>query len=169
MALRESDLKNTEISCVKYQPELCLERISDADMTRFKENEKMLAIKIAGIKFNFEKANMLSSTKAYEELEEMCQISVTTLKYAISCTKGHTANRRFLYKFCVGLQMSLEEANTLFELEDGKLSEHCLEDLICICALRDSDNIYDFIEEFEKHTETKLALRERKTNKIKKS
>lgn len=167
MGLTENDVKKVNIKCVQYEPELCSDRISDSEMARFSENEKKLAYAIATIKLNFAKEKNISSTKAYEVLADMCQISVTAFKYAISCTKGHTANRRFLYKLSVGLQMEIEEANELFELENGKLSEHCLEDLICMCALRDKDNIYDFIEEFEMRTESKLSLRERKTDKIK--
>lgn len=164
MGLKEKDL-NKKITCVEYKPEIYFDRVSDADIARFKDNEKKLAVKISGIKMKYEIENNISSTKAYEEIEEKCQISVTALKYATSCTKGHTANRRFLYKFTVGLGMRLEEADELFELENGKLRDDCLEDLICMCALRDEDDIYDFIEEYEEHTGIKLSMRERKTNK----
>lgn len=166
MAVKENDLKNRSIVCTEYQPELCSCRMADADYARFKENKRKLAIKIGAIKLKFEKDNQLSSIKAYEALEEKCQISVSTFKYALKGDKRYTANRRFLYKFVVGLKLSLEEANELFELENGRLNESCLEDLICMCALRDNDDIYEFIEEFEDKTGSKISLRERKTDRI---
>ena len=64
---------------------------------------------------------------------------------------------QFLYKFSVGLQMTLEEANTYFELCGGALNERCMADYICIRALLDHDSIDHFIEEFEKHTGIKLS------------
>ena len=162
MSLTKDDLKNMKISCIEYQPEACSMRLSDSEVTRFKEKETLLAKKIGNIKIKYEIEHKLGPTKAYEELEEVCQISITKLKYAISCRKGNTANRNFLYKFCVGLHMTLEEANELFELENGALSEECLADKICMCALRDKDDIFTFINEFEERTNLKIAMRERK-------
>lgn len=155
MGLKDSNFK-------KYSS-----RLSAADMERFKENEKELIRKIRNIKVIFERENNLSSLKAYELLEEKCQISVSAFKYVIGGKKGYTVNRRFLYKLVVGLKMSLEEADELFELEGGKLNENDLEDSICKGALRDGDDIYEFIEEFETKTGLKISLRERKTDKIK--
>lgn len=163
VSVTKEDIKN-----VKYR-EYILEdnsmRLSNSDIARFTDKEKKLAKKISAIKLKFEMEHDYSSNKAYEELADLCQISVTSFKYAVSCKKGNTANRHFLYKLAVGLKMSIEEANELFELEKGPLSDECLEDVICYCALRDKDTIYDFIDEFEKETNYKIGMRDRTDKK----
>ncbi len=95
----------------------------------------------------------------------LCQISVTAFKYAVAGKKGNTANRHFLYKLAVGMKMTIEEADVLFELEKGPLSDECLEDMICYCALRDHDSIYEFIDEFEEKTNYKIGMRDRSPKK----
>jgi hypothetical protein len=101
----------------------------------------------------------LISSEAYEKLEEQCQISIDTMKKTIS---GRVKPKRnFLYKFTVGLHMTLEEANEFFELNGGTLRESCLADYICIHALRDKDDIEVFISDYEKHTGSKIGMRER--------
>lgn len=140
-------------------------RLSTDVRMKFNEKEKQLAKKISTIKLKYEKENKLSSNKAYEELADLCQISVTPFKYAVFGKRGNTANRHFLYKLVVGMHMSIEEANSLFVLEKGPLSEECLEDMICYCALRDNDSIYDFIDEFERETNYKIGIRDRSMKK----
>jgi hypothetical protein len=74
MGFAENVLKKiNDVSCVKYQPELYSDRLSSSDIERFTVNKKKLAMKIACIKLMFEKDNNISSTKAYEVLEEKCQ------------------------------------------------------------------------------------------------
>ena len=62
-------------------------------------------------------------------------------------------------------KMTIEEADVLFELEKGPLSDECLEDMICYCALRDHDSIYEFIDEFEEKTNYKIGMRDRSPKK----
>ena len=163
MGLTESDLKN--IKYKEYPSESCSMRLSSAAVARFSDKEKQLAKKIRTIKLRYEMEHEISSNKAYEDLADLCQISVTAFKYAVAGKKGNTANRHFLYKLVVGMQMTIEEANALFELERGPLSSECLEDQICYCALRDHDSIYDFIDEFEQITNYKIGMRDRSPKK----
>ena len=163
MAITENDLKNVKYK--DYPTEKYSMRISAADVARFSDKEKQLAKKISTIKLRYEIEHEISSNKAYEELADLCQISVTAFKYAVAGKKGNTANRRFLYKLVVGMKMTIDEANALFELEKGVLSDECLEDQICYCALRDHDSIYDFIDEFEQITNYKIGMRDRRPKK----
>ena len=159
MGVSPKDLKKVKYK--EYLSESSSMRLSGADKSRFSEKEKQLAKKISTIKLKFEIEHEYSSNKAYEELADLCQISVTAFKYAVAGKKGNTANRHFLYKLAVGLKMTIEEANALLELEKGPLSEECLEDVICYCALRDHDTIYEFIDEFEEVTNYKIGMRDR--------
>lgn len=84
-----------------------------------------------------------------------------TLKKTINGSIKITRN--FIYKFVVRLHMTLEEANTYFELNGGALRETCLADYICLHALLDQDDIHQFISDFEQHTETKIGIRNRLT------
>ena len=86
----------------------------------------------------------------YFGLEEICQLSETTLKKSVAGTIKIT--RPFLYKLTVGLHLSLEEANNLFVRCGGELREDCVEDYICRNALRDGDDIMKFIDEVNKYT-----------------
>jgi AICAR transformylase/IMP cyclohydrolase PurH len=110
-------------------------------------------------KIIYQNEHKLSSAAAYEELEERCQISMDTMKKTIN--NRIRVTRNFLYKFTVGLHMTLDEANEYFALSGGTLRESCLADYICIHALLDQDDINEFIKDFEKHTEFKLAIRGR--------
>ena len=82
----------------------------------------------------------------YEGIEEMCQLTASALKK--SCAGTIRITRTFLYKLTVGLKMDIDEANELFALCGGPLSELSLEDYICINALRDKDDIIHFIDQF---------------------
>lgn len=163
MGLTDNDLKNVKYK--EYPMEICSMRLSAADASRFSDKEKQLAKKISTIKLKYEMEHGVSSNKAYEDLCDLCQISVTAFKYAVAGKKGNTANRHFLYKLAVGMKMTIEEADVLFELEKGPLSDECLEDMICYCALRDHDSIYEFIDEFEEKTNYKIGMRDRSPKK----
>ena len=97
------------------------------------------------------------TAEVYDKLEELCQISVTTMKKTISGTQK--ISRNFLYKFVVGLHMSVEEANEYFALCGGELNLKNPADFICYRALEDGDSIFQFIEDFEHYTGLKIALR----------
>ena len=64
-----------------------------------------------------------------------------------------------LYKFCIGLELTLPQAEELFLLsEDGELTENNIGDFIFLHALG-KDNIYSFIDEYEKYVHKKISLR----------
>lgn len=123
------------------------------------DDENKLRDMIFKRKSKYETENKLKAIAAYEKLEEQCQISVDTMKKTISGRIKPTRN--FLYKFTVGLHMTLDEANEFFELNGGTLRESCLADYICIHALLDKDDIEVFISDYEKHTGSKIGMRER--------
>ena len=156
------DLNKADFSAVAFVPVKDARRVSASALSVFREQNTRLANLIGLKKLLYQKEHGLSSTAAYGELEERCLISTTTFKKTINGSLDPT--RHFLYKFSVGLQMTLEEANTYFELCGGVLNERCMADYICIHALLDHDDISLFIEQFEKHTEIKL-FRERGSGK----
>ena len=69
--------------------------------------------------------------------------------------------RTFLYKFTVGLKLTVDEANKFFDLCGGPLYEKCFADYICLRALEDKDDIEVFIKQFELHTGRKISMRSR--------
>lgn len=154
-------LKKEDFNCIFFQAEKTSVRVSSRELSHFIDAENELRDMIGKKKVSYQKEQNLTSLTAYEALEDMCQISMDTLKKTISGKIKVT--RTFLYKFTVGLQMSLEEANQYFALNGGKLQYSCLADYICIHALLDNDTIMDFIKEFELHTDSKLAMRERRS------
>lgn len=163
MAVSKEDMMDELFRCEEFSVEKASYRVNDADMDAFKGQDKKLAKKIGSIKLKYEEDNKISSMAAYDQLEEKCQISVSTLKSTISGKIPPTRN--FLYKFTVGLKMKLEEANELFQLCDGPLTLACKADKICIFALRDHDDIYQFIDDMQKYTRIKIELRDRKASK----
>lgn len=128
-------------------------QVSSVDLKRFENNTKLPSM-ISNRKIQYDIENGLKAIHGYSALGEDCLISVTTLKKVINGSDKVT--RKFLYKFAVGLRMSLEEANEYFSLCGGQLHDDSLEDYICKCALRDGDDIYTFAEEFERLTNTKI-------------
>ena len=154
-------LKKEDFNSIFFQAEKTSARVSSKELSHFIDTENELRDMIGKKKIAYQKEQNLSSLTAYEELEDACQISMDTLKKTISGRIKVT--RTFLYKFTVGLQMSLEEANQYFALNGGKLQNSCLADYICIHALLDRDKISDFIKEFELHTDSKLGMRERRS------
>ena len=131
------------------------------DIRPFNEQRIELADKIAERKKLYAEENHLKATIAYDFLEGECHISVDTLKKSINGTLKIT--RSFLYKFVVGLRMSIEEANEYFTLCGGPLNPQAREDFICIRALEDGDGIELFIQQFEEFTGNKIDIRERKS------
>ncbi|MBD5452507.1 MAG: hypothetical protein HDR25_07700 [Lachnospiraceae bacterium] len=154
-------INKEQFDSIFYNPEKTMLKVSAEELSHFVENENVLKLKIANKKLLYQKAHDLSSTGAYEALEDLCQINMDTLKKTINGSIKITRN--FIYKFTVGLHMTLEEANTFFELNGGALRETCLADYICLHALLDQDDIYQFISDFELHTESKIGIRNRQS------
>ena len=145
---------------VEYASQSSSMHVSAAELCHFEENQDRLAELIGKRKIRYTKEHGYTYEVANERLEEECCIAADTMKKTI--TMKIKCSRNFLYKFTVGLHMSLEEANEYFRLCDGELRPDCMADYICIRALEDKDPIDLFIKEFEKHTGIKLARRERK-------
>ena len=120
--------------------------VTTAEMQRF-EGSKELGLMLYNKIDNYVKTNHLKPK--YEKLEDLCQISETSLKK--SCTGTQKITRLFLYKLSVGLKMSVEEANEYFALCGGVLKADNLEDYICMRALEDKDDILHFIEQFNEY------------------
>ena len=160
MGTNAQDILDKKFTCIEFEQEKTNYRVTDADMGRFMSQEKTLAQKIGIIKLKYEMENGLKPMVAYEKIETQCQIPISTLKSTINGKVKPTRN--FVYKFTVGLGMTLEEANELFMLCGGPLSEYCMADFICLCALRDKDDIFTFIEDFQKYTKLKIEIKERK-------
>lgn len=133
-------------------------RVSEFQMKQF-DTAWELQDKIGNRKEQFQKERGLKAYPAYDKLEEECQISVTSIKQTISGRQKVTRN--FLYKFTIGLRMSLDEANEYFALCGGELNLKNREDFICYHALVDGDTIFEFIEQFERYTGLKIALNQR--------
>lgn len=158
MSVTISELNKQQFKCIEYEVEKMVLHVNASDMSRFMLQEKELANKIGKIKLRYEIEHGLKPMPAYERLEEQCQISVSTMKNTINGKIKPTRN--FLYKFTVGLKMTLESANELFVLCGGPLSQECKADYICIKALG-KDDIYHFIDQFQEYTKMKIELRNR--------
>lgn len=130
-------------------------QVTGSELSHFIDLEIELADLVAERKKSYEKEKHISATRAYSDIEEMCQISTDTFKKAICHTRKIT--RTFLYKFVVGFKMDLEEANKYFELCGGPLSRKKPEDYICMSALRDKDTIDQLVDDFEKHLGLKIG------------
>ncbi len=133
--------------------------VTGSQMKKFGDNNKLLASKINQYILMYEQKNKLSRNKTYEEMIEKCQQSSDTFKKIISGKIRIT--RCVLYKFCIGMDLSLEQANELFSLsEEGALTENNIGDYIFLHALG-KDSIYSFIDEYERYVGKKIGLRDR--------
>lgn len=159
--IKEEIITSIDFTMNEYVTEDSSLRVNAEDMSLFSENEKKLAQIIGKMKLRYEDEHKLKPMAAYDEIEEKCQISISTIKNTINGKIKPTRN--FLYKFTVGLQMSVDAANELFELCGGCLREDCRADYITIRALEDKDDIYAFINDFQKYTKLKIELRNRES------
>lgn len=128
--------------------------VTPEEMQRFKVNEKLPCL-IAAKKIENDNKLRLNLTSGCEKIEELCLIEVSTFKKTINGSIRVT--RTFLYKFTIGLHMSLEEANKLFELCGGPLRETDPADYLCKRYLEEPDDIYTFCEQYEEYIGKKLT------------
>ncbi|MBQ8572331.1 MAG: hypothetical protein IJ451_02555 [Ruminococcus sp.] len=133
-------------------------KVNPSDMSRFDDNRKKLAFKINSIVLSYELENDLSRNKTGEIICEKTQQSWDSYKKVIY---GKTsASRTLLYKFCIGMNLSLAESAELFDLsEEGPLNEKVRGDYIFLNALG-KDSIQSFIKEYEEYTQKKISLRD---------
>ena len=138
----KEEMKKFETSIISKEREVSY-HVTVEEMRRFSVNAELnnkIYIKIT------EYTKKHNIKPKYEGIEDRCQLSASALKK--SCAGSIRITRTFLYKLTVGLKMGIEEADELFSLCGGPLSESSLEDYICIKALRDKDDINHFIDQF---------------------
>lgn len=148
-----------------FEKEKLSYQVSSKEMEIFDEKKTKLAKTLNNFVLKLETDYDCSRNKIADKIEENCQQSWDTYKRIINgrCK----ATRVALYKFCIGMNLSREEADTLFNLtEEGKLTNDNIGDYIFVRALG-RDSIFDFIDEFEKYTGKSIALRERRENQKK--
>lgn len=148
-----------------FEKEKLSYQVSSKEMEIFDEKKTKLAKTLNDFVLKLETDYGCSRNKIADKIEENCQQSWDTYKRIINgrCK----ATRVALYKFCIGMNLSREEADTLFNLtEEGMLTDDNIGDYIFVRALG-QDSIFDFIYEFEKYTGKSIALRERRENQKK--
>lgn len=150
----EEEMKNV-ISNTEKAQEKPVFSVTPEEMRQFKKNAYELPDLIMNKKRQNDKKCDVSWTAGFGIIEEMCQISETNMKRTINGTIRVT--RTFLYKFTIGLHMSLDEANELFALCGGPLRETDPADYICINYLETKDDIHKFIEQYEHYVGKNLT------------
>ena len=82
----------------------------------------------------------------YDIVSNACDIPASSIKHMLNGRQRIT--RHQLGKFCVGLKLSIEEAQQLFRWQGRSLSvgEDAF-DTVVYYALKDEDDIWDFIDE----------------------
>ena len=128
--------------------------VTPEEMQRFKVNDK-LPILISTKKMENDKKHGVTATPGYGLIEEQCLISEATLKKTIN--RSIRVTRTFLYKFTIGLHMSLDEANELFNLCGGPLRETDPADYLCKRYLEEPDDIHTFCNQYEEWIHKKLT------------
>lgn len=149
----KEEMKNVIANAEKAQ-EKPVFSVTPEEMRQFKKNDRLPYL-IANKKRQNDEKHGVSITAGYGLIDEMCQISETNMKRKMNGTIRVT--RTFLYKFTIGLHMSLDEANELFALCGGPLRETDPADYICINYLETKDDIHKFIEQYEQYVDKKLT------------
>ena len=149
----EEEMKNVISNAEKAQKKPVYS-VTPEEMQRFKTNDRLPYL-IANKKRQNDEKHGVSITAGYGLIEEMCQISETSMKKTMNGSIRVT--RTFLYKLAIGLHLSLDEANELFALCGGPLRETDPADYICINYLETKDDIHKFIEQYEQYVDKKLT------------
>lgn len=152
-------LDHSLFETIEYCTEKSSLHVTASELSHFVDQERELAKKIGARKIKYTKEHGYNTEKANDQLEEDCLIPADTLRKTILGTTKCTRN--FLYKFAVGLHMTVDEANEFFSLCDGPLYDRCMADYICKKALEDGDDIRLFVKDFEKNTGIKLVKKTR--------
>lgn len=156
----EQEIKSRKFKC-DFEKEKLSYQVSSKEMEIFYEKKTKFAKTLNNFVLKLEMDYDCSRNKIADKIEDNCQQSWDTYKKIIN-GRGK-ATRVALYKFCIGMNLSREEADTLFNLtEEGRLTDDNIGDYIFIRALG-QDSIFDFIYEFEKYTGKSIALRDRPT------
>ena len=102
-------------------------------------------------RYDYEQANN-TKISLYDFVADKCNITSSLYKKLQNPTRPNKWTRAALGKLCVGLGLTIDEANELFQLQGGKLNETNALDKIIYCALRDKDDISFFCGEVLQYT-----------------
>lgn len=98
--------------------------------------------------------------RAYDYIDARCHIAAVTMKKVL--TERQPITREFLYKYTVGLGMTLDQAQEYFELQGGRLRDDSDEaELIVFNALKDRDDIDSLASQFQNLLGLKLFRTEK--------
>ena len=128
--------------------------VTKAEMERF-NTSSLLAEKLGEIVddyfYDYKQTCNGDKPLKYPTLSKMFLLNESTVKAYINGRSVIT--RETLYKFVVGMHLSLNQANELFSLCGGELRSTNLEDYICIKSLEDKDSIESFVNQINKYSE----------------
>jgi len=99
------------------------------------------------------KLSELFSTKfsGYPMLEQKCDIKRDTFQKILRFKTGRNMTTHMLAKFAVGAELSIEEANGLFELLGHPLNSRNRFDYILMCELKNKCDITEFDSDLRKY------------------
>ena len=117
----EQEMKSRKFRC-DFEKEQISYQVGDEEMTIFSEKKRKLAKTLDDFVHKLEKDFNCSRNKIADKIEENCQQSWDTYKRIIN-GRGK-ATRVALYKFCIGMNLSRQEADTLFNLTEESLMKN---------------------------------------------
>ena len=122
------------------------------------QDQQMLRFRIGNIvqeyKAQYQEKNP-GRCSQYALVEEACSIPTDTVKKLIT---GKTrVTRPQLAKFCVGLKLSIADADELFRMQGGCLNLSNDFDYIIYHALEDGDEINSFIDDVREYTDVRIS------------
>lgn len=169
--IEEQAIATMNFESIEYPKQKIMAYVTDADMHIFKEMDDALRDKIKADVIEYKENNKLRTMK-----EALVQISMETrisVAYLNKAMNNGSPSREFLYMYVIGMkkfkgsnrQKAIERANEYFELKGGALTDKCKLDFICLCALRDNDDINVFFEQCKKYTKLPFIRKERALNK----
>ena len=119
-------------------------RVTAGEIASFDKDENELPSDVDTVIFDYCQKHGLKRSNAV--IAEYCHTNEKTLREYLNGNRRIT--REFLYKLAIGLELTLDEADLLFEKCGGKLNADNRQDYIVINAILDHDDIDDFIENF---------------------
>lgn len=117
------------------------------DMAFFDEDTKNLPNKVDMVINEYCARNGFKRINSV--IADSCHTNEKTFREYLN---GHRPiTRQFLYKLTIGLSLTLEEANELFDMCGGTLRRECREDYIVMKGIKDQDEIDAFIKNFNEN------------------
>lgn len=149
--IRQSKDRRVSISSEKHVSYLT----SNKELSVPREKMNLLKKKIADDVNQMIYERRWPLARAYAYFDEHCHIAAPTMKKALQ--ENGKITRKFLYKYTVGMHMSIDQAQEYFDLQGRILqSESDAEDIIAYNALKDGDSTYSMIEEFWRYLKISL-------------